>query len=128
MIYDHLFYFSYKVAERSRNFDDAPVFGGIVWVAIACALHLSTLVFLLEGIGYHTNLSFLSAASFFIYLYYRKNDRWKKIVEKYEKKKGLDKKARIHPLLVVLLYYFLSCLTLLVAALFRNGDWIFANI
>ncbi|HCY41796.1 MAG TPA: hypothetical protein DHV48_10640 [Prolixibacteraceae bacterium] len=132
-IYNYLFYKSYLLAQRSRNFDDIPVLGGMIFVIACVMFNIFAISFVLEGAGlididfkekYKYPFSFgLIGILLFYYLY---KGRYKKIVEKYSEssKNGLQ----IHPILVIIFYYLISFFNMLIAGMYKNNDWIFSNL
>lgn len=132
-IYNYLFFKSYLLAQRSRNFDDVPILGGILFVIPCVMFNLFALFFLLEGFGIIDNIKlpekykfiFTGGLVILLLLYYFIGGNYKKIISKYEEK--LRNKKQLHPLLVFFIYYSLSFAVLLISALFKNQDWIFAQ-
>jgi sulfite exporter TauE/SafE len=135
MIYDYLFYKSYQLAQRSKNFEDTPVIGGIWFGVLPCAMfHAFTLMFLIDTV-FQSELSrsfnFIANYKYFfsgilvvlILLYYKRKERWKSIVAKYEEKEG---GKGIHPAIVLTIAYIGSFVLLLLAGMYKNGDGIFA--
>jgi hypothetical protein len=132
-IYDYLFYKTFVLAKRSGNFDDAPALGGIVFVIGCAMMNVFAIVMFLAGLGVNVGFAFEEKYKYpfsiglvaLIYFYYSHKGRYKRIVGRYEAKAGGRKK--IHPLIVAFLYVAASFGLLLLAGLFRNGDWIFAR-
>jgi hypothetical protein len=60
----------------------------------------------------------------FLLLYYLYNGRYKRIIEKFEQRK---KGKSIHPIIVIIIYFGISFGLLLLAGLYKNHDWIFAQ-
>ena len=132
-IYNYLFYKSYQLAIKSKNFDDMPVLGGIIFLVLCLMLNLFTVMLTLEGFEiaeftldkkYKYPLSF--ALVLILLFYYLQGNRYKRIIEhhhKMENRKGVG----LHPILVIALYYISSFGLLLLAGLFKNGDWIFSK-
>lgn len=54
-----------------------------------------------------------------MFLYFNHNERWKKIISKYEEKQKRTR-LKIHPVVVLITYYVLSFFILLLASLYRN--------
>ena len=132
-IYDLLFYASYKLAQKSRNFDDTPVLGGIVMVSGCILINIITFFLLLSGFHIYTLhvsshrytvKSVLGGILFmaFLLIYYKWKGRYKRILAKYENKKTL------HPWLIVIIYWFISFVLVNLAAFFKNRAWIFSGI
>jgi|SRR5690554_3309355 len=131
-IYNYLFYKSYLLAQRSRNFDDIPVLGGLIFVAACVMFNIFAISFVLVGAGlidvdfeekYKYPFSFgLIGILLFYYLY---KGKYKRIVAKNSErsKHGLQ----IHPILVIIFYYVISFLIMLVAGMYKNNDWIFSK-
>lgn len=135
MIYDYLFFKSYKLAKRSRNFDGSPVWGG-VWGVFPCfVLNILSLMFLSDGL-FKSKLSILTGFKVFKYFfilviilgllfYYLHNKRWEKIILKFSNREERYK-IKIHPVIVLILAYIISFTLLLLAGMFKNGDGVFA--
>ncbi len=131
-IYNYLFYKSYLLAKRSRNFDDIPVLGGISFVALCVMLNLFSVFLFIEGLGVSTGVEFDKKYKYLFSLllvllllfYYSYNERYKKIVESFEQNK---KQIQLHPIVVIILYYGISVLLFFLSATYKNHDWIFAQ-
>jgi hypothetical protein len=136
MIYDYLFYKSYQLALRSRNFDDAPVFGGI-WGVIPCLMfNAFTLMFLIDSFLKSELSSITGVLKYYKYIfsgvlicsmlfYYWYKERWKRIIIKYEEKENM-KGRNIHPIIILGIAYIISFGMLLLAGMYKNGDGIFS--
>ncbi|MGE8292524.1 MAG: hypothetical protein ACN6ON_12625 [Sphingobacterium sp.] len=130
-IYNYLFYKGYQMAVRSGNYQDIPVFGALLYAALCLMFNIFTLLFLLEGANI-VSISFpkqyrfvLSAVLFGILLfYYLFRGRYKKIIEKYERREEIGYR-KIEPILVIVFYVVLNFGLLLLAGLYRHGEWIF---
>ncbi|OJU43032.1 MAG: hypothetical protein BGN96_01180 [Bacteroidales bacterium 45-6] len=130
-IYNYLFYKSYLLAKWSRNFEDIPVLGGIIYVVLCIMLNIFTIVMLLEGVGLldkypfddKYKYPFVFCLLMLILIYYLHKGRYKKIIEKFES----NNRDNIHPVLIIIIYLGLSFGLLLLAGLYRNHDWIFAK-
>ncbi len=91
-IYNYLFYKSYLLAQRSRNFDDTPVLGGIIFVVGCLMFNIFTMFGLLEGFDIRTGIEFRKEYRFvfsislvlLILWFYMHNGRYKKIISYYE--------------------------------------------
>ena len=131
-IYNLLFYKTYLLAIKSGNFDDCPVLGGVIYVALCAMFNIFAVVLFIEGLGINTGITFPEEYKIpfsfsllgFLLFYYLYKGRYKKIVEYYERKEGLIKK--IHPVVVLFIYSILSVSFLLLAGIFKNHYWIFA--
>lgn len=135
-IYDCLYYNTYLLAQKSKNFDDIPVLGGMIYVTVCLMLNIFTISLFLDGLGVKTGIEFKNEYKFIfcsilvgsLLLYYLYKGRYKKIVERYEEKE--KKKKRRHPILhsiiVVIIYYGISVVLFFLAAFYRNHFWIFA--
>jgi hypothetical protein len=121
------------MAHRSRNFDEFPAFGGVMYVAMCMMFNIFAVFMLLDGLGWF-NVSFEKEYKFpftfglilIILFYYLYKKRYKKIIAKYEQQER-SRDIRLHPLVVFFIYYGISFGILLLAGLYKNGDWIFAN-
>ncbi len=129
-IYDLLFYATYKVMQKSGNFDDTPIFGGIIFVAPCLIFNIYTIYFILHGFdlltinspkGKYTfgYISFVVSIFVFLLIYYKRNNRYKKILSKYENKK------LINSWLIIIIYYISVFAILHISALFMKKAWIF---
>lgn len=131
-IYNYLFYKSYQMGERSKNFVGAPVLGGILWVGGVFMFNLGSIAFLLEAFGITGNLigdrkyKYFVGLLFMVFLlfYYSYKGRYKKIIAHYEEKERNTSKA-IPPLIVVLFYTIISFGLLLLSGMYKNGDGLF---
>lgn len=133
-IYDYLFYKGYQLAISSRNFDEFPLIGALIFVGLCVMFNCFTILLVFEAIGwiaisYDKSYRLIVGLILIIILlgYYLFNSRYKRIIEKYEKLER-EKRAGLHPLLVFLVYYGLSFAFLLIAGMYKNGDGIFANV
>jgi len=131
-MYNYLFYKSYQLAKRSKNFEDAPVLGGI-WAVIPCFMfNIFTLMFLIDAffqsdlshsIGILKYYKYILAVVLVLSLlfYYRHKNRWKKIISKYETKEAQGR-IKIHPIIVLVIAYVLSSAMLMLSGMYKNGD------
>ena len=112
-IYDLLFYASYKLAQKSRNFDNTPVLGGMMMVSGCIIINILTIFCLLDNFHIYTLQvsthrytvkSILVGILFvvFLFCYYKWKGRYKRILAKYENKKTL------HPWLIIIIYWSIS--------------------
>nr|WP_321436479.1 hypothetical protein [uncultured Bacteroides sp.] len=129
-IYDLLFYATYKVMQKSGNFNDTPVLGGVIFVGLCLVLNVYTVYFILRGFDIITAYSFKRVYTFgnisfgvsilvFSILYYKRNNRYKKILSKYENKR------LVNSWLIITIYYTIISAILLISMMFANGYWIF---
>lgn len=129
MIYDYLFFKSYQLALKSKNFDDTPVLGGI-WGVLPCAmLNFITLILLIDTIfrksiessGILSIGRYIFGVIFVLSLlfYYKTGGRWKKIIEKYESREKIKGRS-IHPVIVLVSAYAVSVIIINIAAMYRN--------
>jgi len=91
-IYNYLFYKSYQLAIKSRNFDDMPVLGGIIFLVLCLMFNLFTIMLTLEGFGLiDINLDekykylFSLALMLTVLFYYLQGNRYERIIEHYHK-------------------------------------------
>jgi len=131
-IYNYLFYKTYLLSKSSKNFEDMPALGGLLFVAACLMFNIFTVFGLLDAWGVITGIEFKKEYKIIfsitlvvlILLYYLYKGRYKRIIENYEqKKKGIS----IHPLIVILIYYGISFGLLFLAGLYKNNDWVFAQ-
>jgi hypothetical protein len=132
-VYNYLFYKSYQLAVRSKNFEDMPALGGIIFVVACIMFNIFTISLALEGFGF-SHISFKKEYKYpfalmlvlVILMYYLLNGRYKKIIKKYEDRER-ELGIGIHPIFVIFAYYGISFGLMLLAGLFKNGDWIFTS-
>ena len=131
-IYNYLFYKTYILAQHSKNFDDVPALGGLVFVVLCFILNIFTVIGLLEGmnvdthIGFNKDYKYIFSISIVVLLlfYYLHKGRYKRIIERFEQKEG---GINLHPVIVIIVYYGISILLMFLAATYKNRDWIFAQ-
>jgi hypothetical protein len=130
--YDYLFYKSYQLAVRSRNFDDMPALGGTVFVVLCVMFNVFAVSLVLEGFGFsyisfekEYKYPFALVSVVVILMYYLFNARYKNIIKKYDDRERESGKS-VHPIFVITLYYSISFGLALLAGMFKNGDWIFS--
>jgi hypothetical protein len=131
-IYNYLFYKTYLLSQRSKNFDNVPALGGLLFVAPCLMFNIFTIFGLLDAWGVNTSIEFKKEYKFIfsmslvviLLLYYLYKGRYKRIIEKFEQKK---KGILIHPIIVIITYYGISFGLLLLAGMYKNHDWIFAQ-
>ena len=132
-VYNYLFYKSYQLAVRSKNFDDMPVLGAIIFVVACVMFNIFTISLILEGLGV-IDISFKKEYKFpfsivlvlIILMYYRHKDRYKNIIKQYENRERELGQGN-HPVIVIIFYFIISFAVMLLAGLFKNGDWIFSQ-
>ena len=110
--YDFLFYASYKQGIKSRNYNDIPILGGMVPVSFCFCLNFATLYVILLDLSllkavdldkiFGIILGILWAAS--LYFYYAYKGRYKRIIEKIERKKDYIRYYNIPYILVIFIY------------------------
>lgn len=130
MIYDYLFYKSYQLAQKSKNFEDTPLLGGMWSIMLGVIFNFFTIVFVLDKILdsclAQSNLLSISKyvlGGIFVFalvLYFRVGGRWKKIIAKYDKKEQQQGRS-IHPLIPILIYHFLSIVLMFLAAMYLHS-------
>lgn len=131
MIYNYLLYKTYKLAKLVKNDDDDAIWLGIMIVGSCLVFNVATIILLIDGIGLIKYSGFDNKYRYIIGalmtlgvgLYYFRKKRYKKILKEYEsKERG---KKSIHPLVPVLVFCVVSILSLMFAAMYKNGDGIF---
>jgi len=113
MVYNFIFYRSFKLNIRSRNFNSTPIIAGLTWVVPSLILNLLThytvlsIVFKLDDIVYSRPVSFALGAvtCVLLFIYYKK--RFKRIIEKY-KEKSSGEPSRILSSLIVFGFFAFS--------------------
>lgn len=134
MIYDYVFYHSYKMRQGSGGADDDPVGDGSIGILPGLISNVGTIIFLFEGlvdkraipdfgkyVSYIIGIIFIIGVEF----YYKRKKKYLKVIAKYDKKYNGKVKKWYH-LIVVLSYYILSVLLMYLSVLFRNHDGPFA--
>lgn len=134
-MYNYLFFKSYKLGQQSGNFDDSPILGGIVWLAPCIILNIYTFLLFVEGLAkskgfiVSKSLSYIVACVLLvlIFAYYKFNNRYRRIIDFYEKKEKAGHKV-IQPFLVVIFFYSASIALLVLAGMYKNHDGIFSKV
>ena len=135
-MYDYLFYKSYTLAKRLKNWEDAPILFSTSVLGFGLIMNIATILFVVEGIVGESKLDLSPAIAtinrfkyifgalmmFIVYSYYSHNNRGEKIVSKYENKKA---NIKLPAILVLIVYYFGSSFIAMLSAMFRNGDGFF---
>jgi hypothetical protein len=131
-IYNYLFYKSFVLAKKSKNFDDFPVLGGLIWTIFCLTLNIGAVLLFIDGLGIKMDFDILKYRWVFAFgleglllFYYCYKGRYKKIIKYYEDKK--ERSISIHPIIVIAFYYICSVGLIFLAGLFKNKDWIFAQ-
>lgn len=132
-IYNYLFYKSYLLAKRSKNFDDIPALGGLIFVAACLMFNIFTIEILFQATGIIDEYPFKPEYKYvfsialvtLVLLYYLLKGRYKRIIDDYEQKKSGN--VQLHPIFVIIIYYVVSFGLLLLAGMYKNHDWIFAQ-
>ena len=122
--YDFLFYAAYKQGIKSRNYADIPILGGVFPVAFCLASNLVSLCIIVIKLfhidNYHlgTFSKILFGFSFvgLLYFYYRYNERYSRIIEKYNKKREFSRFYNMPYALVLFMYIAIATLTLAAVA------------
>ena len=134
-IYDLLFYATYKVMRRSPRFNGTPVFGSAIYIGLCFHFNLCAIYFILHGFNLLTiklpkEIDTLGSILYgllillLLFLYYKRNNRYKWILSKYENKRLLNSYL-LSPFLIIIIYYTISFLIMLIAAMFMKRAWIF---
>lgn len=110
-----------------------PVLGGIIFLVLCLMFNLFTIMLTLEGFGLiDINLDkkykylFSLALVLIVLFYYLQGNRYERIIEHYHKME-IRQGVGLHPVLVIAFYYISSFGLLLLAGLFKNGNWIFSK-
>ncbi len=132
-IYNYLFYKSFVLAKKSKNFDDFPVFGGLIWTILCLTLNIGAALLFIQGIGMNIEFDIVQYRWFFAFgleglllFYYLYKGKYKKIIKYYQEKE--KNSTSIHPIIVIMCYYIVSVGLIFFAGFFKNKIWIFANI
>lgn len=132
MIYDYLFYKTYKLAKLVKNDNGDAIWLGIMIVGSCFVFNIATILLFIDGIGFAKYSGFDNDYKYIIgtfmtlgvgfYFFYKK--RYKEILKKYERK-AKDKRS-VHPIVPVLIFCITSIMLLILSAMYKNGDGIFA--
>jgi hypothetical protein len=135
MVYDYLFYKSYQLAKKSKNWEDTPVLLGIMIVGSGFLFNIFTVKMLVDIIvsnnnSYNVdlgNIKYLIAVALFLLLlfYYTYRERWKIIVAKYEIRE--NGKNVMHPIFPVLIYLLISLVFIFLVGMYKHNYWIFSK-
>lgn len=132
MLYNHLFLHCYFLALKSKSNKDMPFFIPFMFVLLCFIMHLFTITLFISGVT-NTESFFKSEHRYYwvvifmilITVSYLYKGRYKNILAKAKLNKA--KKSIWSSVFIVLLYYFGSAGMMLLAALYKNKDWIFAQ-
>jgi len=130
-IYNYLFYKTYLLMSRSKNWNDTPALGGSLFVIACIMFNMFTILLFLEGLKIVNHWDFIHEYKYFfslllvsiIWFYYSYKKRYKLIINNYEQK--FSGKNQLHPIFVILIYYSSSFGLLILAGLYKNHHWIF---
>ena len=133
VFYNPLFIAMYGLALKSKSNRDMPIFPPLIVVTLCLMFNVFAVMFLLEGFQIIAKNYFLKewrliGTSVFLgltYLAYGYRGRGKRIFEKYKAKRTKEPKTA-NQIFISLIYFLLSGALLLLAALFKNKDWIFS--
>lgn len=133
MIYDYLFYKSYQLAKKSKNWEDTPILLGVMIVGSCLIFNIGTIICLVDGMGFVKYSGFDNKYRYIVGaivtlcvgIYYSRKNIYMKILERYERKR--QGKNNLLPIVVVLFYCIVSILLLVLSAMYKNGDGFFAN-
>ena len=111
-LYDFVFYASYKQGIKNRNYDDIPILGGILSVSFCLMMNFITLLVVIHrlfGIKFFEfdKIGIIIFAIIWVallYFYYSYNGRYKRIIEKIERKKDYIRFYNMPYLLVIFMY------------------------
>lgn len=134
ILYNYLFYCSYKMGMRSNNFIGLPVLAGMTMIVPNAAIHIAILGALLKYMGFTWPDRLLEEKiwgrvayiSIFVcmYWYYAYKGRYKRIVEKYNLRK--DSYWKRHPFITIVVYFTISLIMMIFVGIFiKNNFFIF---
>ena len=132
IIYNYLFLHIYELALRSKSNKDMPVFITVTVITMCFMFNIFTIFLCLEGAGiikgielFPKEFKVVGAITFLLLVagYYMYKGRYKRIHEKCISKYGSPKTFKA--IVVVVSYYVVSFFLMLLAGLYKNGDWIF---
>lgn len=128
-LYNQLFLHGYMLAIRSSNNKDLPFFTPFMLVLMCFIMHLFTVSMFLNGIGSRYHILESGNKYFFVIIFmiviawsYLYKSKYKSILEKAKSK---SKISILSSVFFVAIYYLFSAALMLIAALFKNKDWIF---
>jgi hypothetical protein len=131
-IYNYLFYKSFVLAEKSRNFEDIPVLGGLMFLSGIVMFNIFTVIGFLEVLEVNTGIDFKLQYKYpfgfglfgLLLFYYSYKGRYKKIVAYYKEKE--NGKRTLHPILVIISYILVSVMLLFLVGFYKHKIWFFA--
>ncbi len=132
IFYNYLFLHGYILALRSKSNKDMPFFFPFMLVVLCFIMHIFTITLIISGATsqasflksehrYYWVITFMVVVSA-SYLY---KGRYKKILDKAKLNKA--QKSIWSSVFIVFIYYFGSAGMMLLAALYKNKDWVFAQ-
>jgi hypothetical protein len=132
MVYDYLFYKSYQLAKKLKDWEDTPVYFATIVVGVCAILNFASLLFLLEGLSGNNSrfidifsfakrfkYIFASILMFLFWLFYSYNDRGEKICKKIELKEKI-KNNPANPVIVIILAYVLSIVLINISSMYKH--------
>lgn len=134
-IYNHLFFHVYELAINSESNSDMPMLITIPIITLCFIFNVGAVIFILQG------AQIIAATNFFpnsgkivggllfigwIAGYYLYKNRYKTIYETYKMKYDRPFSAW-RSALIVIAYYLVSFGIILLAAFYKNHDWIFKD-
>lgn len=127
-IYHYLFYKSYLLGRKSRNFDDVPILGGIVFVCLCLILNLSSIMLILIKFGIIDDIKLSKTHKYvlatvivgLVYFYFAFRGKYKKIIKYYDEKERLRRRSP-NAILIIGAYFIISCVIIFLCAKYNNG-------
>ena len=133
ILYDYLFYCSYKMGMRSKNFNGLPVLAGMMMITPSVIMHVITIDLIISGLGatwfaeIMENKILRGLSYYFIlllvYSYYSYNGRYKKIILRYNSMRNTFWKR--HPFVFYIFYFLVSMILSYLSATFYHREGLF---
>lgn len=134
-IINYLFFHVYELALNSESNRDMPMLITVPIVTVCFMFNAGALIFILQGADLITSINFFPKSErivggllFFSFTatYYLYKKRYVTIYERYKSKQNRPFSA-LKSAVIVIAYYLVSFGILLLAGLYKNHDWIFAD-
>src|SRR5690606_21202516 len=117
-MYNYLFYKSYKLGLRLKNWNDNPLLFAIGVVGFIAIMNIATITMITDKLittNISESFSMINEYKYIVAIiilgmlifYYRFNNRWRRIISGYEEKEQKNSKV-IHPAIPVLIIFAAS--------------------
>jgi|688.fasta_scaffold346853_2 hypothetical protein len=126
--YKSLVIHAYHLAKRSSANRDEPFYVVFMLTMGSIILNTWTFSFIIEGLFYkgftNYNLYITFTFGFFVLFLYLKNKRFDLLAKSFEQNKN---KPKLWQSIIYLIFrYLIDASIMFIAALYKNGDWIFS--